>query len=139
MTLMAAPSLTGGRTCRGIGITRTVSCQMRAAWSDALGAGPTYEVPPPFPLSVPGYPLRSRQGMYIKYFTPNHASVGAFYLIERQSPAQVANRGYPILRQPSPETRRQKRLKQVFLPITASVRIYSGNPATEPGCSLEFG
>ena len=139
MTSMAPTLLSGRRTCRGIGITRTVSCQMRAVWSPQFGAGPTYEIPTPFPFSLPGYPLAKRHGIYIKYFSPDPATEGIFYLIERQAPSQVSQRGYPLQRHSISETRKRKRLKQVFLPITGSIRIYGGNPAIEAGSSLEFG
>ncbi len=139
MTTMAMSLLNGRSTRHGIGITRAVSCKMAAAWSFQFGAGPTYEIPTPFPFSVPGHALTKRHGMYIKYFSPDHATEGIFYLIERQAPSQVSQRGYPLQRHLGSETRRQKRLKQVFLPMSGSIRIYGGNPAAEPGSSLEFG
>lgn len=136
---MARQPLSGTQTRRGVGVTRTVSCQMQAAWSNEFGSGPTYEVPAPFPFSVPGRRLRTRKALYIKYFSPDHGTIGTFYLIEAQAPGQVSQRGYPIRNNAFPETRRQKRLKQVLLPITGLTRVFSGNPAAEPGSSLEFG
>ncbi|MCL4196377.1 MAG: hypothetical protein KJZ69_02695 [Phycisphaerales bacterium] len=85
--------------------------------------------------------MLKRQGMYVKYFDISHASAGTFYLIERQvTPVAVASaRGYPVTKAPGVESRRQKRIKQIWLPMTDNIRIYAGNPgAVEFGSSLEF-
>lgn len=133
--------LKGTQTPRGVGITRTVSCEMRAAHNPALGGGPVLEIPNPFPLSRPGVRLLKRQAMYVKYFDISHASAGTFYLVEQPvSPVAVAvARGYPLTKVIGQETRRQKRLKQVVLPMTGSIRLYSGVASVEFGSSLEFG
>lgn len=133
--------LSGKQTSRGVGITRTVSCQMRSAHNPALGGGPVLEIPNPFPLSRPGIRLLKRQGMYVKYFDFSHTSAGTFYIVEQPvSPVAAAvARGYPMTKVIGPETRRQKRLKQVFFPITGSIRVYSGVASVEFGSSLEFG
>ncbi len=134
--------LNGRQTPRGVGITRTVSCQMQAMWGNFFGEGNPVEIPNPYPISVPGRPLRKRHVMYIKYFEINHASAGTFYLVERPvaeaDMQQPVNRGYPIQKVTGSETRRQKRLKQVKLPMTGLIRIYSGAASFEAGSSLEY-
>lgn len=135
--------LLGCITRRGIGITRTVSCKMQAMWGENFGSVPPSEIPNPYPVSIPGVRLSTRQGIYIKYFNFNHSTAGTFYLIERSvgigTTQQPTQRGYPLVRPPGTERRRQKRLKQVFLPMTGSIRIFSSAASVEPGSTLEYG
>ena len=141
MTTTIKTILKGKQTRRGVGITRTVSCQMRAAFNPDMAGMPlvTVEVPNSFPSSIPGRLLSSRHGIYIKYFNIGDPG-GKFRLIERQTTqTEVTARGYPIIGVSGPETLKEKRLKQVFLPITGSLRIYSGAPAVEGGSTLEYG
>lgn len=137
MTIAAERIPHGVVTRRGIGVSRTVHCKVAAHFSnDFAGIGGfALEVPIP-----PAKRLRNSHGIYIKYFKEGDPG-GNFNLVERQtSAAEAGTRGYLISGVPGPETRRQKRLKQVFLPLTTSVRIYTGRSIqVEPGCSLEYG
>jgi len=129
--------LNGRRTPRGVGVTRTVGCRMQAFWNDSLNGigGLTLEVPNP-----PRLKMNHRHTLFVKYFAPTDPK-GTFFLIERQTTSSEAfDRGYPIHGVAGPETRRQKRLKQIRLPLAGPVRIYSGTPgAAEFGSTFEFG
>ena len=133
-------TLSGKTTCRGVGVTRTVRCSFQAS-HNKLFAGGTFalEIPNPFPRSRPGHLLKHRHGIVVKYFdigTP----AGTFFLIERNAPGlQAKDTGYPVKKVPSPETLKQKRLKQIFLPMTGLIRLYSGGASIEFGSTLEFG
>lgn len=128
----------GKRTLRGIGVTRTVSCQMRAMWGNGFGSGTPEEVPNPCPQSLPGVRLGKRQGMYIKYFDGGHDATGTFFLVEKPF-SRATLIGYPLHKVLGPDTRKQGRVKQVYVPMTGSIRIYAGGASVEPGVSLEFG
>ena len=140
---MSKGLFSGKRTSRGIGITRTVCCAMQAVWNNPINGVDTLttEVPLPAlppPSSRPTRPLRTRGAMYVKYFANGNTS-GKFFLVERQTTISEAVKvGYPLLRNPDPETLKQKRLKQVYLPITGAIRVYSGQFSIEFGSTLEF-
>lgn len=135
--------LSGQRTPRGIGVSRTVSCRMQAMWGNDFGSSVPREVPNPYPTSVPGLRLRRRQGILIKYFNIDPATAGVIYLIERAvsigTTQQPSQRGYPIQKVVGSETRRQKRLKQVFLPMTGAIRLFAGALAIEVASTVEYG
>lgn len=129
--------LNGRRTPRGVGVTRTVSCSMQAIWNASMNGLGGLTLPVPIP---PRMALRRRHMMCIKYFSDGDPA-GVFYLIERQSSTQVAlARGYPLLGVAGPESRRQRRFKQIHLPITGHVLIFTGTGVlVESGSSLEYG
>lgn len=134
---IASGNLNGRHTPRGIGVTRTVKCRMHAVFSPTLsGLGDrTLQIPNP-----PRLPLQTRHAMCVKYFSTLDPA-GRFYIVERQTTSAAAvARGYPIRGVAGPETRRQRRVKQICLPITGRILVYSGfGVAVESGSSLELG
>jgi len=97
--------------------------------------GITLQIPNP-----PRLPLRDRRAMCVKYcstFDPE----GRFHITERQtSTAEAMQRGYPVKGFAGPETRSQRRVKQICLPISGHILVYSGvGVAVESGSSIEYG
>jgi len=77
--------------------------------------------------------------MTIKYFgipTPS----GSFNVVERQVlQTEVTTRGYPVRKVAGAETLKEKRLKQIDLPLTGAIRVYAGFASAEFGSSIEYG
>lgn len=115
------------------GVSTTRRCRVQASFKtfDTLDALPF----------LPITPIRSRSGIYVKYFATIEAA-GTFWLRgDAVGDFPGAASGYPItVLVGDTQSKRARRRKQIFLPITGRVRLYVAAQGNIEGAStLEIG
>ncbi len=100
-----------------LGITTTKRCRVQSSFKtfDTLDALPF----------IPTKPIRSRGGIYIKYFATIEAA-GTFWIRgDAIGDFPGTATGYPITRLVGDDqSKKARRSKQIFLPITGRVRLF---------------
>jgi hypothetical protein len=111
--------------------SQTRSCAIQAQWSADVVRGE------PFPLpEAPARALRSRFGMFIKYFNASNTNGAGFFFVASEEgniglygvgPTLPQGRAFPLQGNQSNHDRMERRLKELFLPITDRIRVFTGN------------
>jgi len=122
-------------TKRGLGVSRTRTCKLQTSWSELSASDPI-----PF---APAKPLRSRAGIYVKYFMPVIHN-GPFWIRGDRMPGEWLGKGgaltgYPLFGKTGDPSKEDRRRKQIFLPVTGRVPLYILNAGNaEEVATLEF-
>lgn len=117
-------------------VTQHCIRSLQARFNDQVGGTPSEAVLIPEP---PKLPLRDRLGIHIKYYLPPVGGGGSIQLFGnvKDPTGWQSNATYPIEGNTGPagHTKKERRKKQMFLPVTHRIRLFVGSPSIE-GVSL---